>query len=70
MDAAGPSEVKSRPKYSLYLLLGFVISTIIALFIILLIETFKRLRNVDSEKFDEMTGRLKGDFRKFGFFKK
>jgi len=70
MDAAGPSEVKSKPKYSLYLLLGFVISTIIALFIILILETFKRLRNVDTEKFDEMTGLLKGDFRRFGLFRK
>lgn len=70
LDYAGPAERKSKPKYSLYLLLGFVVSMIVALFFILIVETFKRLRNVDAERYDQVANTLKSDLKKIGFYRK
>lgn len=70
LDYAGPAERKSKPKISLYGLLGLVISTTIGLVIVLVIESFKKLRNVDVERFDTMMNTVKKDLRKVGLFRK
>jgi len=65
LDKAGPAERKSKPKISLYLLLGFVISTSIGFIIVILIEGVQRLRNVDSKRFDLLIETVKSDFGLF-----
>lgn len=67
MDAAGPAERKSKPKYSLYLLLGFVVSTLISLLIVTILEGFHRLKISDPERFEKMAVAIRSDIRKFGF---
>ncbi len=65
LDKAGPAERKSKPKIALYLLLAFVISTSIGFIIIIFIEGTRRLRNVDSKRFDLLVDAIKSDFKIF-----
>lgn len=65
LDKAAPAERKSKPKIALYLLLAFVISTSIGFIIIIIIEGTRRLRNVDSKRFDLLVNAIKSDFKIF-----
>ncbi|MHB8930992.1 MAG: GumC family protein [Melioribacteraceae bacterium] len=65
LDKAAPAERKSKPKIALYLLLAFVISTSIGFIIIIIIEGTRRLRNIDSKRFDLLVNAIKSDFKIF-----
>nr|HMN26475.1 hypothetical protein [Ignavibacteriaceae bacterium] len=51
LDKAFPPDRKAKPKISLYLIIGFVVSLILGLFIVFTFELFKKLKEVDSEKY-------------------
>jgi len=55
LDKAGPAERKAKPKASIYLLVAFVSSTIIAFFIVFIIELFEKVRISDPEKYNYIT---------------
>jgi tyrosine-protein kinase Etk/Wzc len=46
LDKAGPAERKSKPKISLFCLLGFTCSLLIALFIVYFLEFIERMKKV------------------------
>lgn len=70
LDYAGPAERKSKPKYSLYLLLGFVVSMLFSLLIVTIIEGVHRLKLSDPERFEKVAGTIRSDLSKFGFSRK
>jgi tyrosine-protein kinase Etk/Wzc len=51
LDKAYPPERKAKPKILMYALLGFVISTVIALFLIFVLEMLRKLSVLNSEKY-------------------
>ena len=70
LDYAGPAERKSKPKYSLYLLLGFVVSMLLSFLIVTLVEGVHRLKLSDPERFEKVAGTIRSDLSKFGFSRK
>ncbi len=54
LDKAGPAERKSKPKVSLYGLMGLVISSLLSLFVVFLIEGVVRIRKTNPDRFDAM----------------
>jgi len=54
LDKAGPAERKSKPKVSLYGLMGLVISSLFSLFVVFLIEGVERIRKTSPDRFDAM----------------
>jgi tyrosine-protein kinase Etk/Wzc len=52
LDTAYPPERKARPKIALYALIGFVISLVIGLFIVLMLELLRKLSEINPEKFE------------------
>jgi len=54
LDKAGPAERKSKPKVSLYGLMGLVISSLFSLFVVFLIEGVVRIRKTNPDRFDAM----------------
>ncbi|OGU64093.1 MAG: hypothetical protein A2279_07705 [Stygiobacter sp. RIFOXYA12_FULL_38_9] len=70
LDYAGPAERKSKPKYSLYLLLGFVVSMLFSLLIVTIMEGVHRLKLSDPERFEKVAGTIRSDLSKFGFSRK
>jgi tyrosine-protein kinase Etk/Wzc len=70
LDRAGPAERKSKPKVTLYALMGFVISLLLALFVVLVIELVKRLRAGSPEKFSVIVSSLRSDWLGLRFQRK
>ncbi len=64
LDTAGPADHKAKPKILLYLLLGFVISLSLAIILVVIIESFSRLRNSNKKRFDDLMSIVKSDFRR------
>ena len=52
LDEAYPPERKARPKIALYALIGFVVSLVLGLFIVFMLELFRKLQKIDQQKFD------------------
>jgi uncharacterized protein involved in exopolysaccharide biosynthesis len=70
LDRAGPADWKSKPKILLYFLLSFIISTSIGLVIIVILEGFRRFRNADSEKFDQLLKTIQMDLIRIRRFRR
>lgn len=70
LDYAGPAERKSKPKYSLYLLLGFVLSSMFSFFFIVIFEGIHRLKLSDPVRFDGIMSIIRKDLSKIGLSKK
>lgn len=51
LDEAYPPERKARPKIALYALIGLVISLVIGLFIVFMLELFRKLEQINPQKF-------------------
>jgi uncharacterized protein involved in exopolysaccharide biosynthesis len=51
LDKASPPDRKAKPKISLYLIIGFVVSLIFGLFTVFTYELFIKLKYVDTEKY-------------------
>lgn len=51
LDEAYPPERKARPKIALYALIGFVISLVLGLFIVFILELFRKLEEINPHKF-------------------
>jgi tyrosine-protein kinase Etk/Wzc len=62
LDRAGPAERKAKPKISLYALMAFVFSLLIALVIVFLREMVIKLRASHPERFDQMVSTLRSDW--------
>ncbi|MDI6802577.1 MAG: Wzz/FepE/Etk N-terminal domain-containing protein [Bacteroidota bacterium] len=62
LDLAGVPERKAKPKVSLYVLMAFVISSVIGLFIIFTREMFDRLSQSNPEKYNYIFKILKKDW--------
>jgi uncharacterized protein involved in exopolysaccharide biosynthesis len=67
LDNAFPADHKAKPKVLLYFLLSFVISISVAFVVVLIIETFSRLKMVDSNRYNDIRKTLQSDlvFSKF-----
>lgn len=68
LDYAKVPELKAKPKISLYALLSFVISTIIALFIIIISEILEQIKLSEPERYSNLVNTLKADLSRFKFF--
>lgn len=66
LDYAGPAEKKSKPKISLYMLIGFAASITLGFVILALIETISRLKLVSPHKFEQIEKTLRKDLTRFG----
>jgi tyrosine-protein kinase Etk/Wzc len=64
LDYAGPPELKSKPKGSLYFLVSFLISSFIGLLIIFSLEGINKIKKIDPEKYDYIKNSLKLGFKK------
>jgi uncharacterized protein involved in exopolysaccharide biosynthesis len=62
LDKAIPAERKSKPKVSLYMLLAFVISTLLSLLIIFILEGIDHIREADPTRFSAMVSYLQSDW--------
>lgn len=65
LDKAAPADKKAKPKILLYLLLSMVISLSIAIVIVFVIEGSRRLKYIDSVRYDSLVTILKSDFKIF-----
>lgn len=67
LDNAFPADHKAKPKILFYFLISFVISLSIAFVIVFVIEIFSRLKNVDSNRYNNIRSTLQSDliFSKF-----
>lgn len=65
LDVATPAERKARPKIALYGLMGFVISSVLALFVVFTLEGINRLRILQPERFAGIVGTLRSDWLGF-----
>ncbi len=70
LDKAYPADRKAKPKILLYFLLSFVISTSVAFIILIVIESFHRIRNADSSRVDQMINIVKSDLRRINIFRR
>jgi tyrosine-protein kinase Etk/Wzc len=62
LDKAGPAERKAKPKISLYALTAFIVSILLALFIVFVRETFSKLRSIHKEKIANILTVLRDDW--------
>ncbi|HEX9614326.1 MAG TPA: Wzz/FepE/Etk N-terminal domain-containing protein [Bacteroidota bacterium] len=65
LDMATPAERKAKPKIALYGLMGFVISSMLALFVVFTLEGINRLRVLQPERFAGIVGTLRSDWLGF-----
>jgi uncharacterized protein involved in exopolysaccharide biosynthesis len=70
LDYAGPAEKKSKPKISLYALIGFAVSLTLGLIIMAIMETLYRLKLVNPQKFEQVAQIIRNDLAKFGLVRK
>lgn len=70
LDYAGPAEKKSKPKISLYVLIGFASSLTLALIIVAILETLSRLKMVNPQKFSQIENAIRKDLARIGIGKK
>jgi tyrosine-protein kinase Etk/Wzc len=66
LDKAYSPERKAKPKISLYALIGFVISLVVALFIIFTAELLRKLQLINPEKFSYISNVFKPVTKYFG----
>jgi uncharacterized protein involved in exopolysaccharide biosynthesis len=52
LDKAYPPELKVKPKITLYILIGFVVSFVIGIFLIFFWEMLRKLKRVNPQKFE------------------
>ena len=64
LDKAYPPELKVKPKITLYILIGFVVSFIIGIFLIFFWEMLRKLKRVNPQKFEYIEMALR-PFTKF-----
>jgi len=62
LDRAGPAERKAKPKVSLFALLAAVLSTIVALFVVFVLEMVERLRVSSPARFASIAATLRNDW--------
>ena len=62
LDRAFPAERKSKPKVSIYLLLSFLISSAIAIFVVFLFEWSKRVYAKDKERYNDIINIVRSDW--------
>ncbi len=65
LDKAGPAERKAKPKVSLYFLLALVISTVIAIMLLIVIDGMRHLRNINDKQYNLLVSTLKSDLKIF-----
>lgn len=51
LDKASPPERKAKPKISLYVLIGFILSLVIGLFLVFTLELLRKLQQINPQKF-------------------
>lgn len=64
LDKAGPAERKAKPKGTIYLLVSFVISTLLGLFIVFFIEMVNKIKREHPERYAFISTSLEKDYRK------
>jgi len=69
LDKAVPADHKAKPKAALFALISLVVSIILGLFLVFLIELFKKHKKSYPENYQFITGWVKSDLRNV-FFKK
>jgi tyrosine-protein kinase Etk/Wzc len=62
LDRAMPAERKSKPKVSLYALLAFVVSSVIAVTIVFLLEALNKMRARDPERYALIVKAIRSDW--------
>ncbi len=62
LDRAGPAEHKAKPKISLIALLGFVLSSLVALLVVFIREGLARIKSSDPDRFSSLTSELRADW--------
>lgn len=62
LDKATPAERKARPRITIYALLGFVLSTLCGLFIVLFREAYVRLHSRHPITFQELADAIRRDW--------
>lgn len=62
LDNAVPAERKAKPKVTLFALLAFVVSTLIALLFIFFAEALHRLKKMDQERYNAIAVTLRTDW--------
>jgi len=62
LDYGGIPERKAKPKVSLYTLLAFVISSLVAFVVIFSGEALRRLRALDPERYGAITATMRSDW--------
>lgn len=62
LDRAGPAERKAKPKISLYMLMGFVISLVLSLLVVFAIEAAAKVRGTNPERFNHVLEEAKSDW--------
>ncbi|MEX2115996.1 MAG: hypothetical protein WEB37_03855 [Bacteroidota bacterium] len=65
LDVATPAERKAKPKIALYGLMGFVISSVMALFIVFSLEGIDRLKSIQPGRFAGIVETLRSDWLGF-----
>lgn len=67
LDRAGPAERKSKPKGSIYAPIGFVVSLILAYFLVFAHVLMQKMKKDDATRYSYLTNALKNDLAKIGF---
>ncbi len=62
LDRGEVPERKAKPKITLYILLAFVITTILSLFLVFLLEGVDRIRSLQPERFHQMWSVVRSDW--------
>jgi tyrosine-protein kinase Etk/Wzc len=62
LDKGGPAERKSKPKVSLFALLGFVASTLLGLLIVYVLELFRNLKEKYPRQIQQLVTSLRSDW--------
>jgi tyrosine-protein kinase Etk/Wzc len=70
LDKASPAERKAKPKIALFGLTALVVSSVLALLLVLVAELAKKLRDVDAGSFDRTVSDARKDWFGLRFFRK
>ena len=62
LDKAGPPERKAKPKVSIFALVGFVVSTILGLFVVFLLDAVSRLKTKYPSTFVALSSAIQKDW--------
>jgi uncharacterized protein involved in exopolysaccharide biosynthesis len=67
LDRAGPAERKSKPKGSIYAPIAFVLSLILAYFLVFANVLMQKMKKEDEVRYSYLITALKSDLAKIGF---